>query len=159
MNREAPRPSRARPSALPALGIGLAIAAVALASCGEVPDAHDDARCLAAINDPESINAFEWFKGPYGGPKIVGGWSTDEGLAFAHQLEAKGAKRVVAVGIHRVTQPDHPHQSADALVVELPDDPRQRLALFKLYAMMVRRDGVIPLGDDGQKYVYLPSPH
>lgn len=149
MDRHSPRAA--------ALAIGLA--AALLASCGDVPDPHDDAQCLAALNDPESVNAFDWFKDPYGGPKMLGGWSTDEGLAFAHQLEGKGARRVVAVGIHRVTQPDHPHQYADALVVELPDDARQRLALFRLYAKLVRKDGVAPRADDGQKYLLLPSEH
>jgi hypothetical protein len=156
MSRPPARSGRRRPGLAAALAV---TSLVALASCGnEELGRFDDAFCKSALEDPESVDAFEWFKDPHGGQKRLGDWSTDEGLAFAHQLEARGAKRVVAVGIRRDPGPQGDHH-ADGLVVVLPDDFIRRRSLFELYARMVRSRGFEPQADREQKYVYVAVEH
>ena len=139
--------------------LSIAVAAGAfgsLASCGsDLAIDWNDAACESALNDAENINAFAWFRDPSGGPKRLGAWSNDEGLAFVEVLQSKGAKRVAAVGLSRVNGAD-PHETARGLVVELPGDATERLSLFRLYAEQVRGQGYRPQGDTGQRYLYLP---
>lgn len=129
----------------------------ALGSCGsDRPlDEYDDAICERALNADGSIDALVWFKDPYGGPKRLGEWSTDQGLAFAHALEALGAKWIVVVGVRKIEGPE-PFESAEGLVVALPEDAHRRRALFRLYAKQVRSEGYAPQTDTGQKYLFLP---
>jgi hypothetical protein len=150
MNRIPPRRGR------PGLAVALAIVSLGpLASCGnEELGRFDDAFCKSALEDPESVDAFAWFKDPDGGQKRLGDWTTDQGVAFAHQLESRGAKRVVAVGIRRDAGPQG-DQHAAGLVVALPDDFLARRSLFELYARMVRSRGFEPQADRDQKYVYV----
>lgn len=145
-----PPAPRRRPPALAAL------AACALASC--VADRTvdvDDPACEAALKGADAVDAFAWFKDPYGGPKRLGDWTNDQGLAFAHQLEIRGAKRVVAVGVTRATGADG-HERARGLVVELPGEPDKRLAVFRACAGALRDRGYSPRADRGQKFLYLP---
>ena len=128
----------------------------ALGSCGvDQKIGWNDLACEKAMNEAESVDAFDWFKDPTGGPKRLGKWSNDEGLAFAETLQMKGAKRVVTVGVSRRKGADE-HERARGLVVELPADPSARLSLFKLYAEQVRAQGFAPQADAGQMFLYLP---
>jgi hypothetical protein len=153
-----PSPPRLSRPPAPLAALVLAATAVgALPSCNAdpPPNAHDDHYCEKLIRDPANIDAFAWFKDPFGGAKRLGSWSTEEGLAFAHRLEAHGAVRIVAVGVHRVEGPEA-YETASALIVELPQEPSKRLELFKLYAKQVRSAGLAPQADNGQRYLYLP---
>ena len=152
-----PLPPRTVSQARPILAAVVVGALGALASCGgdRSLSAWDDAACAAALKGPDAVDAFTWFKDPYGGPKRLGAFSNDEGLAFAYALEMKGAKRVVAVGVARVTGPDA-HERAAGLVVELPDEPEKRLALFRMGADQVRSRGYRAQPDVDQTYLYLP---
>lgn len=149
---------RQHSSAPPLPGLLAACVLLALVSCGggQPLDAWNDAACKKALTDGSSVDAFDWFKDPYGGPKRVGAWSNDEGLAFAHKLELEGATRVFAVGIDRVKGPD-PHETARGFVAVLPDDPAKRLGLFHLYAKQVASAGYRAQGDTGQKYLFVPA--
>ena len=143
-----------RPKDRSGLAAGLAIAT--LASCGGLPlTANDDAFCERAIHQPGSVEVFAWLKDPHGGRKRFGEWSTDEGLAFAHELDARGVKAMTAVGIRKFPGAE-PFEDASGLVVELPDELPKRLSVFKLYAAQVRREGYEPQADTGQKYLFLP---
>lgn len=135
-----------------------AVFAIVLSACGpnETRDSFDDAHCQAALNSPDSLDAFDWFKNPSGGPKRLGSLSTDQGLALAHELENRGATRVVAGYVRSVPTPE-PHQLADGLVVSLPDDPVKRHSLFQLYAQQLRASGIVPRADSGQKYLFLTA--
>jgi len=139
------------------LRLGLTAVVVGLASCHRdepiAVAAADRARLAAA---PGAVDAFDWFKDPFGGPKRFGRLSTVEGLALAYDLQGKGARRVLAVGIERHTGPDS-HQSARALLVELPADPERRRSLFRLAAEQTRAAGFRAEADTGQDYLYLPG--
>jgi hypothetical protein len=149
-----------RPRIRPKPAVALAVLAIGgLSSCGleiDSPDPHDDASCEAAFNDPDSADAFEWLKKPFTGPKRVVGKTTDDGLAYAHELESRGAKRITAVRVRTVAGPE-PVQTAEGLVVEMPVDPVRRLALFKMYGRLARDAGLAPRADTGQKYLFFPS--
>jgi len=147
-------PTRLRPTRLAAVA---ACALGGLASCGgEAPvDPWTDVACEAALKKSDAVDALTWFKDPYGGPKRLGALSNDEGLAFAHKLDARGATRVVAVGVTAVKGAE-PYERAEGLVVGLPDDPAKRLSLFELYARQCHAAGVRPRPDADQKYLHLP---
>ena len=144
-----------RPRLAAAALVGLsALALWSLASCGDDPlFPFDDAACETALKGSDAVAADTWLKDPYGGEKHLGAWSTDQGLAFFHELEARGAERVVAVRV--VTRPGkEPSQEAHGLVVQLPDDLRKRRRLFELHAEQVRSAGYRPRADTGQKYLF-----
>lgn len=135
-----------------------AVFAFVFSSCGpgDTLDAFDDASCQAALNAPDSLDAFDWFKNPAGGLKRLGSLSTDQGLALAHELEKRGASRVVAAHVRSVPTPE-PHQLAAGLVIALPDDPIKRHSLFQLYAQQLRASGIVPRADSEQKYLFLAA--
>jgi hypothetical protein len=132
---------------LSAVGLGW------FASCGDDPEfSFDDAACETALKAEDAVEADAWLKDPYGGEKHLGALSTDQGLALYHELEARGAVRVVAVGVSK--RPGRkPAQEAVALVVQLPDDPSKRRRLFELHARQVRSTGYKPRADKGQRYL------
>jgi len=139
-----------------------AVAAVAaalgcLASCsGDVPDPHDDQSCEAALGDPDSRDLFAWLNHHSAGPKRLIGGTTEDALAFAHELERHGARRITAARVRDVKGAE-PFQTAEGVVVELPADPGRRLALFQTYAKVARGAGLAPRADAGQKYLFFPS--
>lgn len=135
----------------------VALAAVALGSCAtDLPEPHDDAACLAALSDPDSEDAIEWFKRPFPGSKRVVGHTTDDGLAFATELQARGAMAITVVRPRTLAGPGS-IQTADGLVVELPDDPRPRFSLFSLAQTQFREAGFQAKADTGQKYLFIPT--
>ncbi|MFO0910205.1 MAG: hypothetical protein U0794_17990 [Isosphaeraceae bacterium] len=143
--------------------VGLTLLALTLSQigCGDEPVfPFDDAACKASLTRSDAVDAFAWFKDPYGGEKRLGDWSTDQGLAFAHQLEILGAKRVVAVGVHEVPGTP-PSRAALGLVAELPDDLVHRKKLFERHASQVRSIGYRPRPDTGQRFLLFSwqSPH
>jgi hypothetical protein len=129
---------------------------VSSASCGgDLPDPHDDASCVRELNDPDNADAIEWLKAPSAHPKRLGNLTADQGLAFASRLEALGARRIVAVLRSKAKGASSP-EGAVGLVVQLPDDPRNRLAVFRLYSQQIRTVDYAPRPDTGQKYLYIP---
>jgi hypothetical protein len=118
-------------------------------------DSFDDAFCEKLVKDPESVDVLDWLKDPFGGPKRLGALSTDEGLAFAHQLIGFDPKRILVANVHTVKAPD-PYQYAEGLVVELPDDRAKRRGLFERAARVVRSNGYRPQADRDQRFLYLP---
>jgi hypothetical protein len=153
-----PRPTCAPPRTRPGLAAAalLGISAVALgwlASCGDDPEfPFDDAACETALKGENAVAADAWLKDPYGGEKHLGSWSTDQGLALYHELEARGAERVVAVGVSKRPGRE-PAQEAVGLVAQLPDDPLKRRRLFEMHARQVRSAGYRPRADKGQRYL------
>ena len=114
---------------------------------------YDDTSCRAALKEPGTAEAMEWLRISSNEPKHLGAMSVDESLAFVHRLDEAGAKRVMVVGLGPRSKP-----SDLALVIELPSDPRRRLAVFEFYAKAVRREGFKPPADLGQAFLYLPTP-
>ena len=139
------------------LVVALVLIAVGLGSCGETSSSRfDDAFCVAAARAPESVDAVDWLKDPYGGPKRLGSLSTNAGLSLASQIQALGAKAIIAAKVHTVKGPE-PYEYAEGWVVELPDDPVRRRGVFQLYAAIIRKEGYEPQADLGQKYLYFPG--
>jgi hypothetical protein len=126
----------------------LALPLVALASCDDPTDPTTDATCGELRNDPRTADVFEWLAAPSGAPKDLGGMTADQALALARKFEARGARRLLAVG-NTATR-------SRGLLIELPDDPTARLAIFQLYADQVRNRGLAPQTDHGQKYLLVP---
>ena len=127
--------------------------AVAFGCSEESLERYDDTLCRAALKGPGTAEAMEWLRISSNEPKHLGSLSVDESLAFVHQLDFAGARRVMVVGIGTQSRP-----SDLALVIELSSDPKQRLAVFELYAKAVRRVGYKPMADLGQAFLYLPTP-
>lgn len=130
-----------------------AAAAAAFGCSDEGLERYDDTFCRAALKEPGTAEAMEWLRISSNEPKHLGAMSVDESLAFVHRLDAAGARRVMVVGLGPQAKP-----SDLALVIELPNDPRQRLAVFELYAKTARLEGFKPPADLGQAYLYLPTP-
>jgi hypothetical protein len=145
---------RRRPGLAVIVAVGLSASLGSLASCGDdPPDPFDDATCEAAIKGTDAVDAFDWLKDPHGGEKHLGSWSTDAGLAFAYELEGRGAVRILAVRVQK-RQGAEPSQEALGLVAQLPDDPLKRRRLFELHAKQVRSASYRPRADTGQKYLF-----
>lgn len=131
--------------------------AAALSACADDPiDPHDDAFCRRALEDPESVDVFEWLKDPHGGPKRLGSLSNEQSLSLAHQIEFHGGSRIRAVNIFRSSTPE-PQQLAEGFVALLPEDPEKRRSLFELYAKVARSAGLSPRADRGQQWLCFPA--
>src|SRR4051794_649454 len=80
----------------------LALAAallIPLSGCAEPTFTADDDTCRSALASADAVDAFEWLSQPSGGERRLGVLSTDEGLAFAHELQARGANAVTVFGV------------------------------------------------------------
>ncbi|MCA1685236.1 MAG: hypothetical protein LC745_04500 [Planctomycetia bacterium] len=149
MPRPAPRAVKAAALALATLGL--------LASCGDNPsDPFDDAACERLIKDAGGVDAFDWLKAPSATPKRVGDMAVEDALALAYELEARGAERIVAVSTAPKSPDRNPDLESEGVVIRLPDDPRKRLALFRLYADQIRGYSFQPRADTGQRYLVVP---
>ena len=81
--------------------------------------------------------------------------ASEASLALAYELQSRGALKVVAA---LSTDPaTTPWVDARGLVVQLPADPKKRLAVFNLYAKQVRLYGFTPRADTGQKFLFIPA--
>ena len=128
------------------------LAAVAFGCSDEGLERYDDSFCREALGKPGSVDAMEWLRISSSEPKHFGSFNADESLALVDRFDFAGAKRVSVVGTGLETQ-----ASDLALIVELPADPRRRLAVFEFYAKQVRNLGFRPMADLGQTYLYLPA--
>jgi hypothetical protein len=134
-----------------------ALAAGPVASCADdPPDTVDDAACQTLLDDPESLDAFDWLNRASPLPKRPGSMTPEGALALAYRLDALGAVRVVAVGMKRVKSGPEPRDESRGVVVTLPADPAKRLGLFRLYEKQTRSAGYAPRADRGQKYLFVP---
>ena len=146
----------ASPASRRPVAIGLAaVLLLPLAACADPTFPADDAACLKALDSPDAVDAFEWLAHPSGGEKHLGDLSTDQGLAFAHELQARGARSVRAFGIGK-RQGLPPSESAEGLVVTLPDDVAGRRRLFQAQDLQLRARGFHARADEGQKYLMFP---
>jgi hypothetical protein len=130
----------------------LSVALAAGSSCsGDAPDRFTDGDGERIVADSQSDDALEWLKAPAAKPKPVGNMTDDEALAVAYKFQQNGAVRLV------VAAPTmKPPNGRAGMIVQLPADPSQRSALFRLYAKQVRSSGYTPQPDRDQKYLYVP---
>jgi hypothetical protein len=146
---------RFAPDTALALMLVLALWQYIPAGCADATDPHDDARCERMFNDPGNVDAFEWLKAPSATPKHLGSLTNEQSLALAYELQKRGAQRINVV-VWTDKQVGGTGE-ASGFVVRLPDDPRQRLDLFRLYAKHVRLYGYAPRADTGQRYLFIPG--
>jgi hypothetical protein len=146
---------RIAPDTALALMLVLALWQYIPAGCADATDPHDDARCERMVNDSGNVDAFEWLKAPSATPKRLGRLTNEQSLALAYELQKRGAQRINIV----VWTEKEVGGTGDAagFVVRLPDDPWQRLDLFRLYAKHVRLYGYAPRADTGQRYLFIPG--
>jgi hypothetical protein len=102
-----------------------------------------DEQVLRLIDDSGAKEIHAWFK--QDPDRIAGEYSTTQALAKADELEAMGAKQVLAFGA-RMTR---------ALAVELPDNPEERKTLFAWENKFALEHRYKPDTDVGQKYLLL----
>ena len=134
---------------------GLAVVLVVSACSGRSALAPwHDVDCVRALQGSDHAPAVEWLKDPFGGPKTLGRLSAEEALALVDALDTRGAKRIEAVRVEKRQGPE-PSQSSPGLVVEVPDEPARRKAIFQLYAKVVRESGYEPRKDEGQQFLYV----
>ncbi|HWE39313.1 MAG TPA: hypothetical protein VG406_22375 [Isosphaeraceae bacterium] len=150
-----------RHPATPRLAVLLlpAVALLALASCGdERLDPYNAASCERLLDDAANVDVYDWLKAPAPVPRRPGKMAVDDALALAHQFEARGAERMLAVGSREVLEPGSksPYFYSTGFVLRLPDDPVKRLQIFRLYAEQVRTNGFNPRADTGQKALLIP---
>jgi hypothetical protein len=127
-----------------------------LVACGGEPvDPVDEAACRAMLSEPDSLEADEWLKATSTLPKRPGAMTPDAALGLVSKLQLAGATRVVAVKVQKLRAPE-PCEYAAGVVVELPAEAERRLPVFKLYDKQTRNAGVLPRGDENQKYLYVP---
>ncbi len=129
-------------------GLGLASLALIWPGCAEPTDSTDDALCVRLIQGPDSFPAVEWLKTPSAIPKQPGGLSTVDALALVSRLEEAGAVRSTAVGVRE--------SDSSGIVIQLPDDPSKRLAVFRLCDKLARVGGLAGQRDIGQRYLHVP---
>ena len=126
-----------------------------LPSCSDDSDPNDDAKCQSMSSNPANAEAFEWLKAPVPRPNRLEGLSNEASLALAYELQSRGVLKVVAA---LSTDPaTTPWVDARGLVVQLPADPKNRMAVFNLYAKQVRLYGFTPRADTGQKFLFIPA--
>lgn len=137
------------------------VAAMTMSSCGGEPtDPIDDAECATMLNDPDNADALDWLKAPSPVPRRAGRLSVDEALALVHKYDSRGAVRLIAFNNVKLGPPavKKPYLYSHGLLIQLPDDPARRYAVFTLYAEQVRDNGFAPRADTGQKYLFVHWP-
>ena len=104
----------------------------------------------ALLRRKDNVEAMEWLRGST--PKSVrsiGEHSTEQSIAMVEHLQNLGAKRVIVAG----RQTNKPYESADQLMVELPDDSKRRQRIFRWNNQRLREMGFDPEDDYGMKHL------
>ena len=80
-------------------------------------------------------------------------------MALVERFYHAGALKVLAVKIYRYRREtlaaDEVYENTGHLVVELPDERKRRVAVFRLQAAEAKRQGYDPTPDDGQGLLYV----
>lgn len=111
--------------------------------------ADRDAFCGNLMSRGERADAVEWIKSP---KHTLGESSHRASQTLVSRLLAQGCARIFACEIH-----SYPDGAANTghLVVELPQEPGRRAALFRTLARLARKLGYARDHDDGQRYAYI----
>ena len=131
-------------------------------SCGspDTPDLLNDSTCARILEQLETHDAIDWLKAPTSSKDTTGGTSTETALALALKFQELGASRLTVHGggSLKTEREDSSILVESGMVIQLPADPRQRLAIFRLYAKQNRSLGYAANGDQGQKYLFIRLP-
>lgn len=118
-----------------------------------------DANWEREIHSPDSAEASSWLQAPddvlrtiSGGDGSDSALSGDEALQFVQHLYQLGAARVTAIHVAGFEEQNE-QQDTDSLIVELPQEPVLRKALFEWKAAFDAEGGWDAEPDEGQKYM------
>jgi hypothetical protein len=107
------------------------------------PQLGEDADIEAKISDEYHKDVHAWFQEDPS--RIMGPWTQTQALSQADRWQQQGAKQVLAFG-SRISM---------VAVIELPDDPAKRKALFDWQAQWHREHLTKVWTDVGQKYLMI----
>jgi len=107
------------------------------------PQLGEDQDIEAKLSDEYHKEIHAWFQED--SSRIMGPWTQSQALSQADRWQQDGAKQVIAFG----------SRMSMVAVIELPDDPAKRKALFDWQAQWHRDHFQKVWGDVGQKYLMI----
>ena len=107
------------------------------------PQLGEDGDIEAKLNDEYHKEIHDWYKEDES--RMLGSWSEEQALTYADRWQKEGAKQVIAFGSKMSLE----------LVIELPDDPAQRKAIFDWQAQWHSEHFQKVWTDVGQKYLMI----
>ena len=112
-----------------------------------------DTFCEHLLNSRGSADALKWINSALSNkPRTIGSLDTDDTKYIVGYVIAKGALRTRVLGDHDVI---HTYGSADALLIDLPDDPFLRSELFEIENQVASETGFDATFDEGQRYLFI----
>lgn len=114
-----------------------------------------DALIARLLSDPQKREALSWLRqsGPDDQRTVGGCKANDESIQFIQEIYRLGASEILAVNIH--PNPRGGGQYAGKLVVQLPQEPELRMALFEWCKGQGDSLGFTPDPDRGEAYLFL----
>lgn len=112
-----------------------------------------DKLCEHLLQTRASAEAVEWIESALGPmPRTIGSFDADDTRYVIGNVLARGAVRARVIG-----DPDviHSYGSADALLIDLPQDPALRNSLFELENQIANETGFDATLDEGQHYLFI----
>lgn len=109
--------------------------------------------CEHLLQTRASAEAVEWIESALGPmPRTIGSFDADDTRYVIGNVLARGAVRARVIG-----DPDviHSYGSADALLIDLPQDPALRNSLFELENQITNETGFDATLDEGQHYLFI----
>jgi hypothetical protein len=107
------------------------------------------------LSDPAKVEAQDWLKSEKTGKsRTVGSCETNrDSLEFVQEIYNLGAPEIFAVNIH--AKPNSAGERTGKLVVTLPEDPKQRSAIFDWCKHQGESLGFTPDADHGESHLFL----
>jgi hypothetical protein len=107
------------------------------------------------LSDPAKVEAQDWLKSEKTGKsRTVGSCETNrDSLEFVQEIYDLGASEILAVNIH--AKPNSTGERTGKLVVTLPQDPKQRSAIFDWCKRQGESLGFTPDADHGESHLFL----
>ncbi len=107
------------------------------------------------LSDPAKVEAQDWLKSENTSKsRTVGACATtQDSLEFVQEIYNLGASEIFAVNIH--TKPNSAGERTGKLVVTLPEDPKQRSAIFDWCKRQGESLGFTPDADHGESHLFL----
>ena len=135
--------------------VALLILSSLLASTGCPKDSHEtQAETVAPSESAQTAIALDWLRSNKNKSALATNrfGPTSAAIEFVEQLFSAGATQVFVVARfiepERIAAEGGPY--ADELIVQLPDNPEQRAALFRIIAKETESEGFDPPQDTGQ---------
>lgn len=107
------------------------------------------------LSDPAKMEAMDWLKNARPDEsRTVGACETSQqSIEFVQQIYALGTLEILAVNIH--PHPNGAGERTGKLVVNLPQNPEQRSAIFEWCRHQGDSLGFTPESDQGERHLFL----